>query len=81
MGLTMNYELLQGDTPDIVGYLIRRDGPQWLNDIAAEIDRAQRDAAGIPKRKRKARATAIEYGALMCTKRDQMKAVIERGSF
>lgn len=77
----MNFELLQGETPDILGYLIRRDGARWLNDIAAEIDRAQSEVTDMPRRKRKARKAAIEYAALMSIKRDRVKAIIERGFF
>ena len=76
----MDFERLEGDAPDVVGYLIRRDGPSWLKEIGGEIDNAQRLARETRGEKKKAR-TFVALAALHCTKRDRLMAVIVRGYF
>ena len=55
MTADFSFECLQGENPDILRYLIRRDGRSWMIEVGQEIEMAQRQASDKGRTKSPAR--------------------------
>lgn len=80
MTADFSFECLQGENPDILRYLIRRDGRSWMIEVGQEIEMAQRQASDKGRTK-KSRKEMLKYAAHLMVIRDRILAAIERGSF